>query len=152
MTNERRVSHTTLGLQDLLSELFAQAAHRSQDQQHKSGWQLEVLRSFTSPFTMQTKLPLSIPVTSAASQARAAVQPASSCKPLCRRRETRERSAAAHGYAYAEASTDSATVNSDADDYYSILGVVCCPFTLLPVAPAHLRPEQWLRDVAIVCV
>ena len=147
MTNKRRVSHTTLGLQDLLSEL----AHRSQDHPKKCGWQLEVFRIHTSRFTMQTKLSFSIPATSAASQPRAAVQPASSCRPLCRRRETRERSACAHGYAYAEPSTDSATVNSDADDYYSILGVVCCPFTLLPVAPAHLCPEQWLRDVAIVC-
>ncbi|KAK9818468.1 hypothetical protein WJX74_007017 [Apatococcus lobatus] len=65
--------------------------------------------------------PLSVPAKSAASQFRAAVQPAHSCRRLCRRRE--RRSAASHGYAYAEANTDSATLNSDADDYYSILGV-----------------------------
>ena len=38
--------------------------------------------------------------------------------------ENRGHAQVARGYAYAEPATESAALNSDADDYYSILGVV----------------------------
>lgn len=73
---------------------------------------------------MQTMRTFSSPAASAAGPARAVVQPAPSCRHFFRRRDYRERTVAAYGYAYAEPSTDSAALNSDADDYYAILGVV----------------------------
>lgn len=73
---------------------------------------------------MKTMRAASTPAASATSPARAVVQPAPSCRHFSRRQGCRERLVTAHGYAYAEPSTDSATLNSDAEDYYTILGIV----------------------------
>ena len=142
MTKGRRVSHTTAGLQDKTTEFLgeSQAEHTSRQ-----------IPSASS--TMQTMRTCSIPAASAAGPVRAVVQPAPSCRHFLRRRDYRERPVTVHGYAYAEPSTDAATLDADAEDYYTILGIVGFRRRLQSETHAflHVQPDPWLSSADVVC-
>ena len=67
-----------------------------------------------------------------AGSAISAARPPRDCWRVFRRSTESRGVQVAAGYAYAEANTDSASLNSDADDYYTILGVVCGVLFCIP--------------------
>ena len=95
---------------------------------------------FLPPFSAMVSLRMpAVPST------RSAMQPVWFGRQVTRRpKNARERSGVAHGYAYAEAATEPALLNSDGDDYYTILGVVrsCKTFESLLLRPPLKAAED----------